>query len=207
MVIVSKYHSTCAMCSGLIRPGDRINWARGMRATHEQCPTAKPAPEVTAAPPTPPPAPKLAVPTLHLNGSYGPDLCRAYQDAVSAVYAALNVVAQSAPHGRDYYPQGDGALRQAQAQHDARLGHLRQVADELCAILNDVETACAGAASIGTLPPFVRYQSPPVPPAQLATSCRVCADGTGDVVCGACEELLDDDDDRRPINQQDDCPI
>jgi hypothetical protein len=45
MSIVAKYAATCSMCHGAIRPGDKIEWAKGQPVRHTICPTgAKPGP-------------------------------------------------------------------------------------------------------------------------------------------------------------------
>ncbi len=49
----------------------------------------------------------MTYPTVHLNGTGAEDLLRQYQDAYHAVERALEVVARSCPHGRDYYVQAD----------------------------------------------------------------------------------------------------
>ena len=73
-------------------------------------------------------------PTIHSNGSSKADLFDRYWTALLAVEAAIDAVAQTGPNGRDYYPQGDDALRQAMAEHRDRLLRLRAVADELNAL-------------------------------------------------------------------------
>ena len=74
---------------------------------------------------------KLAIPTIHLNGTSPVELRQQYQDAAMAVSAAIDVLAKSAPNGRDYYPQGDDAFAGAQRQHRARMEKLQSVYAEL----------------------------------------------------------------------------
>jgi len=37
----------------------------------------------------------------------------------------------ASPNGRDYYPQGPGAIRQAEAEHQARIDKVRAVQQEI----------------------------------------------------------------------------
>jgi hypothetical protein len=80
----------------------------------------------------------VILPTIHMNGtsrdSLSEDLCGAY-NALREAYDALK---RSAPHGRDYYPQGDGALSVAQGQHRARLLAVQSVMDELAAVGEEI---------------------------------------------------------------------
>lgn len=73
----------------------------------------------------------MILPTIHLNGTSKNNLFDGYVTALLAVEAAIDAVAQAAPHGRDYYPQGDHALRQAQAEHQDRLRRLNAISEEL----------------------------------------------------------------------------
>jgi len=74
---------------------------------------------------------KLAVPTIHLNGtsraSLVEDLCEAY----SAINAALDKLKRTSPNGRDYYPQGSEAMTAAQDQHQTRMRKLTDVMSEI----------------------------------------------------------------------------
>jgi hypothetical protein len=73
----------------------------------------------------------MILPTIHRNGTSKADLFDRYMTAMLAVEAAIDAVIQTAPHGRDYYPQGDDALRQAQAAHQDRMRRLHAIAAEL----------------------------------------------------------------------------
>jgi hypothetical protein len=70
-------------------------------------------------------------PSIHLNGTSRDDLFDGYMVAMAAVEAAIDALVRCAPHGRDYYPQGDDAWKQAYAEHDARLRALNSVSREL----------------------------------------------------------------------------
>ncbi len=76
----------------------------------------------------------MILPTIHRNGSSKDDLFDGYMTALAAMQTAIDAVIQTAPHGRDYYPQGDDALRQAMVEHRERLLRLGAVADELNAL-------------------------------------------------------------------------
>jgi hypothetical protein len=53
---------------------------------------------------------------------------------------ALRVMQEKGPNARDYYPQGDGVIRVAVAEHCARLAKLESVREEL----NEIRLAVAG---------------------------------------------------------------
>jgi hypothetical protein len=76
-------------------------------------------------------ATKLATPTIHLNGSDKVTLFEGYRDAHRAVLDAIELVQQTVPNGRDYYPQGNDATGRATDQHHARMRRLYEVRDEL----------------------------------------------------------------------------
>ena len=80
----------------------------------------------------------MIFPTLHLNGTSGPMLIEGYKDAVRAVNAAIDAMAKIEFNGRDYYPQGDDAFRQARKEHAARFEALNQVQAELIKIAMSV---------------------------------------------------------------------
>jgi hypothetical protein len=70
-------------------------------------------------------------PTIHLNGTAKSDLFNPLLQAIAAVRLARRAVADTAPNGRDYYPQGPGAITAALAEHSARLDKLTEVLKEL----------------------------------------------------------------------------
>lgn len=74
------------------------------------------------------------LPTVHLNGTPRDMLVEQLCDAGNAVMEAMHKLGQASPNGRDYYPQGDAALRLALLQHDSRMTRLRSVYQELQAI-------------------------------------------------------------------------
>lgn len=76
----------------------------------------------------------MRIPTIHLNGTGKKALLEELEAAYRLLDAAIDAVARITVHGRDYYPQGDGAYQQARAEHDARKAVLTGVLDELMAI-------------------------------------------------------------------------
>ena len=81
----------------------------------------------------------LARPSIHTNGTSANDLYCLYSDAVYAVEDAIKVIGNSAPNGRDYYPQGPAALDQAVKEQDARIARLNEVLGEL----RELQAHCA----------------------------------------------------------------
>ena len=73
-------------------------------------------------------------PTLHINGTSRPALFECYVDAMVAVEAAIDTLRKAIPHGRDYYPQGDGAYAEATKEHQERIKALNKIAIELHAL-------------------------------------------------------------------------
>jgi hypothetical protein len=80
----------------------------------------------------------MMIPTLHLNGSAASHLLEGYQDAIAAVEEAINSVANTAPHGRDYYVQSPAAYTVARDEHDTRIAKLTNIRVELQTIMEAV---------------------------------------------------------------------
>jgi hypothetical protein len=74
---------------------------------------------------------KLAVPTIHLNGTSKEVLLEDYCNAIHALHEAGSALAKAYPNARDYYPQGNGAINAAMDQHDDRMNRLRGIIKEL----------------------------------------------------------------------------
>lgn len=87
--------------------------------------------------PTQKPVEELAKPMINLNGSSAQDLLDQLTDAVLAVSAAYDAVANTAPHGRDYQLNQDD-YQIARVQHEARLVALQAINEELEAIAENV---------------------------------------------------------------------
>lgn len=74
------------------------------------------------------------IPTVHLNGTDGAELEEGYRVAAAFVLAARRQVEATAPNGRDYYVQHDGAYAAAEREHRARREKLLDVQRELEAL-------------------------------------------------------------------------
>lgn len=70
-------------------------------------------------------------PTIHLNGSSPDTLYEQYTNASRAIAEAIDALREAAPHGRDYYPQEGDGIREATAEHVARLAKLESVLAEV----------------------------------------------------------------------------
>lgn len=64
-------------------------------------------------------------PTCHMNGTKAEDLKAQYRAAFAALCDAERMMKESEPNGRDYYPQGNVALRLAIHEHNKRLEAVR----------------------------------------------------------------------------------
>lgn len=80
----------------------------------------------------------LTLPTIHLNGTSAEALTTSLRNAITALDSALNALAQTAPHGRDYYPQGDGAYPKALREHLDRAHRVHDVRAELTHIALEI---------------------------------------------------------------------
>lgn len=76
----------------------------------------------------------MRIPTVHMNGTSPEQLMEPLLRAHRAIEEALDALAAASPNGRDYYPQGDDALREAQQEHRSRAERLRSVQEELMEI-------------------------------------------------------------------------
>jgi hypothetical protein len=74
---------------------------------------------------------KLAVPTVHMNGTSKKELLEQYKNAFTAVTTAVTELCKSSPHARDYYTQKGDQYPVARKQHESRLKRLNSVAAEL----------------------------------------------------------------------------
>lgn len=50
MTITARYASTCPTCGQPITPGQAVEWERGAKARHTECPSAGSAPATSSAP-------------------------------------------------------------------------------------------------------------------------------------------------------------
>lgn len=77
----------------------------------------------------------MIFPTIHLNGTTLRHLTMVHEKAFDAIQTALDALAECRPNGRDYYPQGPGALEKATEEAAAREEKLQAVMDELQDVL------------------------------------------------------------------------
>ena len=70
----------------------------------------------------------MLVPTVHLNGTSKQELLNQNAIAIADIEAARESLQAAAPNGRDYYPQGPTALKQATAEHLDRVRRLDAIA-------------------------------------------------------------------------------
>ena len=77
---------------------------------------------------------ELQKPTVHMNGTSRAALGRQYEEASEGLRKALDAMVPMSPNGRDYYPQGPGAIDVAVAQHEARIARVREALVEVDAL-------------------------------------------------------------------------
>ncbi len=86
----------------------------------------------------------LIAPTIHLNGTSKEELLDKLTGALTTLNSALNAVALTAPHGRDYYLQGENAHAQARGQHNDRLRRLEEIRNEILFIVRRINNLNEG---------------------------------------------------------------
>jgi len=82
----------------------------------------------------------MTLPTVHLNGTSARELFAQAEAAVNALRDAMRLMQESAPNGRDYYPQAAGAHHRAQDEHFARLARVRAVVEDYEMLLEHLAT-------------------------------------------------------------------
>lgn len=80
-------------------------------------------------------------PTIHLNGSGRQRLLDQARDAADALREAIDALRLMSPNGRDFYPQGDGAIRAAIAAHTQRIATIEGIHAEVMAYAERVADA------------------------------------------------------------------
>ena len=71
----------------------------------------------------------VPLPTIHMNGTSARQLLADNADAFTQIRLALEAMARAAPNGRDYYPQGNDATKEAIRAHNKHADALR---DAMC---------------------------------------------------------------------------
>ncbi len=77
----------------------------------------------------------MKIPTIHNNGTPRLTLLGDYQRAYETIHDAMEALQATAPNGRDYYPQGEAAIEEAQHEHATRMEALTRVYAELMEII------------------------------------------------------------------------
>jgi hypothetical protein len=83
----------------------------------------------------------MITPTIHLNGTSAGELQEGYERAYRALTGAIEALGQTAPNGRDYYPQGPDAILKAQREHDQRMKVLKSVQTDVLTLYNVIDAA------------------------------------------------------------------
>lgn len=79
-------------------------------------------------------------PTIHLNGTSREQLVREYRELQAAYYRVIEAEVDLTVHGRDYYPQGEHAYRQARWAYLSRTSAARRAYEDVSAIVDLLET-------------------------------------------------------------------
>lgn len=74
-------------------------------------------------------------PTIHMNGTSASDLIDQQLAVVKAARELRRALARAAPNGRDFYPQGDDALREARKAYDVEAAQVVSIISNHEAIL------------------------------------------------------------------------
>ena len=80
----------------------------------------------------------IVAPVVHLNGTAKTELLRRLWEARRGIDRALQLLCETAPHGRDFPGNSARLLVTATAQFQARVDHLKAVHAELDELLNRV---------------------------------------------------------------------
>ena len=73
----------------------------------------------------------MRVPTMHLNGTSAQVLVDDAAAAVGDAERLLRQLYRIAPHGRDFYPQGPQALKEAAEEHRTLIEKVEMILAEL----------------------------------------------------------------------------
>lgn len=90
---------------------------------------------------------KLAIPTIHLNGTSKAALIEQLCEASNKLKAGLQALSDAAPNGRDYYVQPAGSFELARAQAQIRYSMVLEVIRQIEAItlaVDEQETTIRG---------------------------------------------------------------
>lgn len=73
----------------------------------------------------------MQLPTIHMNGTSKERLIEALCNASEKLEDAFLALKETAPNGRDYYPQGPEALARAIEEHSDRCRRLDEIKREI----------------------------------------------------------------------------
>lgn len=76
----------------------------------------------------------MTLPTIHMNGTTKDALIESLCEASQTLDLAYQALKQTAPNGRDFYPQGPAALNAATDEHCDRLRRLDGIKKEIDAL-------------------------------------------------------------------------
>lgn len=82
----------------------------------------------------------MMIPTIHANGTRAESLIEDLSKAYDSLMIAYGDMKRTAPNGRDYYTQPDGALKAATDEHMSRLRRVHDVAIEIEALIRGIES-------------------------------------------------------------------
>ncbi len=80
----------------------------------------------------------MTKPVIHLNGTSAESLLEQFQNAARALRAASAKISDAWPNGRDYYPLGPDAIREATAEFERRQRAVNEIAAEFEALWEHV---------------------------------------------------------------------
>lgn len=83
--------------------------------------------------------PDVVAPTVNLNGTHITNLMEGYRDALTALNVATDMLAKTAPHGRDYQTRPASVMDAAVRQHAHRMRMLRRLHAEIEQIALEVQ--------------------------------------------------------------------
>lgn len=87
---------------------------------------------------TEPFVPYTVNPVVHINGTSAEQLIELRSTVYDRLYEVSDALAQMAPNGRDYYPDGPSLFESANEQHARRLQAIRQLMDEMTAEIEHI---------------------------------------------------------------------
>ena len=80
----------------------------------------------------------ITIPTIHLNGDSRAELVRQNRLVYDRANALLDALTEAGPNGRNFYVQGDDAIKHAQVQHRQRVSAVVSVRTDAEMILHAI---------------------------------------------------------------------